>query len=75
MYDAIRFEVAKITGCAICREPVIFLGPSVLATGERFCSNVCVAIDQAITPGIWVDASELAPGGSLYGRPELWLDS
>jgi hypothetical protein len=68
------FEVAKMTGCAICGEPVIFLGPKVLANGERFCSEVCCVIDQAITPGHWVDASELARGGSLHNRPELWSD-
>jgi hypothetical protein len=70
----ISFEVAKMTGCAVCGEPVIFLGPEVLASGERFCSDVCVAIDQAIAPGTWVDASELAQGGSLRDRPELWFD-
>jgi hypothetical protein len=72
--DTIRFEVAKMTGCAVCREPVIYLGPRVLEGGECFCSDTCVAIDQAITPGQWVDAGELAPGGSLHDRPEIWLD-
>ena len=72
--ERITFEVGKMTGCAICAEPVIYLGPKVLASGERFCSEVCCAIDLAITPGTWVDASELAQGGSLYNRPELWSD-
>lgn len=71
---AITFEVAKMTGCAVCADPVIFLGPAVLDGGERFCSDVCVAIDMAITPGVWIDASELAQGGSLHDRPELWMD-
>ena len=65
----IRFEVAKMTGCAICAEPVIFLGPSVLQSGPRFCSDACALLWKLLSPGIWVDASELAPGGTI-GGPE-----
>ena len=74
MSNMIQFEVAKMTSCAICRDPVIYLGPEVLASGKRFCTDVCDALYRAITPGVWVDASELAPGGSLHNRPELWTD-
>ncbi len=69
-----RFQVAKMTGCAVCRDPVIFFGPEVLASGKRFCSEVCSLIYRQVTPGRWVDASEIAPGGSLHDRPELWSD-
>lgn len=70
--EMIQFEIAKMTWCAICAEPVIFLGPSVLEHGPRYCSEVCSVVSKAVAPGIWVDACELAPGGSLYDRPELW---
>lgn len=70
----IRFEVAKMTRCAICGDPVIFLGSSTLQDGRRYCSDVCSIISDQISPGIWVDASELAPGGSLHNHPELWSD-
>lgn len=70
----ISFEVAKMTTCSVCADAVIYLGPKLLASGERFCSRVCAEIHRAITPGVWIDASELAPGGSLHERPELWFD-
>jgi len=70
----IVFEVAKLVRCQVCGDPVIYLGPKVLANGRSFCSEVCVAIDMAITPGVWIDASELAPGGYLHNRPELWFE-
>jgi hypothetical protein len=72
--DPIRFELVKLTGCAVCADPVIFIGPFVLEHGRRICSEICDVLYKAITPGVWVDASELAPGGGLHNRPELWVD-
>lgn len=74
MIDPITFEIAKMTGCAVCASPVIYLGPAVLANGERFCSEVCSVIDVVRSPGRWISADELGQGGELFNRPELWFD-
>jgi hypothetical protein len=63
-----------MTRCVVCGGPVIYLGPELLESGNRYCSEVCWTIYRQITPGVWIDAEELAPGGSLYNRPELWSD-
>jgi hypothetical protein len=70
----IGFEVAKMTRCVVCADPVIYLGPAILEFGRSYCSEVCCTIYKQLTPGRWVDAEELAPGGSLHNRPELWSD-
>jgi len=72
MVEAVRFELVKLAPCIICADPVIYAGPTLLQNGPRICSPTCDRIWNAITPGIWIDASELAPGGSLNNRPELW---
>ena len=63
-----------MTSCVVCADPVIYLGPELLSSGNRYCSEVCSVVYRQITPGIWIDASELAPGGSLHNRPEVWSD-
>ncbi len=72
--EHIEFAVAKMVKCTTCESPVIYLGPAILANGRRFCTDLCDALARAIGPGTWVDATELAPGGSLNNRPELWSD-
>lgn len=58
--DCVRmFEVVKLTACTVCGAPVIYCGPKVLERGRRFCSSACDRIDDARSPGDWVDASAL----------------
>lgn len=59
---AVRFEAAKVARCRVCGLPVLFLGPEALANSKRLCSPVCVAIDDAMTPGMWLDASVALQG-------------
>lgn len=63
-----------MTRCVTCADPVIYLGPRLLAAGNSYCSEVCGVIYRYVTPGVWIDANELAPGGRLYDRPELWFE-
>ncbi len=67
------FDVVKLTSCKVCGSPVIYCGATFFAESKRLCSDVCVAIDDALVPGTWVDASEMAEGGSLHHRLlEIW---
>lgn len=38
---ATTFETVKLVRCSSCFEQVIFAGPRVLETGNRFCSETC----------------------------------
>ena len=65
----VTFEVVKLTECSVCAEPVIFCGPRSLERGRRFCSIICDRIDDARSPGRWIDASVLI-GDGLEDRPD-----
>lgn len=60
--DLPRFESAKLTRCRVCGSPVVYLGPWALSSSKRLCSATCVAIDDVVTPGVWVDAAEALTG-------------
>lgn len=57
----VAFDLAKMTQCWVCGSPVIFLGPEALSNSKRICSEVCVVIDDQMTPGEWIDASKEWP--------------
>lgn len=61
--------------CAICPEPVMFSGPSLLSNAVVWCGETCERIWDAMTPGQWIDAAELMPGGRFHDRPEVWQGS
>ncbi len=66
-------EVISLKRCAICTNSVLYRGPAMLADGAiMFCDSVCARIWDAATPGQWVDAAELMPGGRLHDRPDIW---
>ena len=65
-------EIFVLKRCAICPDLVIYRGPSLLRKAKIFCSEVCEKIDDAVTPGSWVDAADLMPGGPLHDRPDIW---
>lgn len=68
-------EVTLLKRCAICPESVIYKGPRLLSNASVFCDATCQRIWDAITPGEWLRASELMPGGCLHNRPDTWMDS
>jgi hypothetical protein len=73
--EPIVFEIVKLRACAQCRGPVIYCGFDVPDDCIwSYCSDECQMIYRRNEGGIWVDASELAPGGTLYDRPDLWSD-
>jgi hypothetical protein len=58
--------------CAVCPDPVIYRGPALLSNATTFCDETCARIWDAITPGEWIDANELMPGGRFHDRPDIW---
>ena len=72
---AVTLEVVKLTPCFVCGIPVIYFGPKVFEDSKRLCSTICVAIDDVLTPGHWVDATEMMEGGRLHDHlPDIWSD-
>lgn len=65
-------EVLVLKRCRICPEMALYKGPALLMGGMVFCSRTCEALWVAVTPGQWVDAAELAPGGRYYDRTDIW---
>jgi len=68
------FEVVMLSPCSICGDPTLVIAPAVLAYGKRLCSDVCATIDDQLSPGEWIDAAAIAPGGRFADRPEIWKD-
>jgi endogenous inhibitor of DNA gyrase (YacG/DUF329 family) len=68
-------EITVLKPCAICVDLVLYRGPSMLRAAKVFCSQTCAVIYDLITPGYWVDAAEIMPGGRFHDRPEIWADS
>jgi hypothetical protein len=66
-------DVMMLKRCEICAEAAYFSGPLSLAvTAIVFCGTTCARIWDAITPGEWIDASEMMPGGRIHDRPDIW---
>jgi len=65
-------EVLVIKRCVTCAEMALYRGPSLLQGGFIFCSSACEMLWGAVTPGRWIDASELMPGGRLHDRSDIW---
>ncbi len=65
----LAFDLAKMTRCWVCGSPVIFLGPDALSSSKRLCSEICVVIDDQITPGKWIEASKEWPDDPPGYRP------
>lgn len=56
----------------MCAETVLYNGPEELRDASVWCSDVCELLWDLVTPGEWIDASELLRGGLYYDRPDLW---
>ena len=68
-------EVLALKRCAACAEMALYRGPSLLLGGFAFCSETCMILWDVVTPGLWVEACELMPGGRYYNRPDIWTDA
>lgn len=66
-------DIIIMKRCASCPEMVLYWGPTSLRNASVWCSDVCEALWDAITPGRWIDAAELMPGGCLHDRPDIWI--
>jgi hypothetical protein len=60
--------------CASCENSALYSGPQMLSNAKVFCSDLCIVLDDLVTPGTWIDAAELMQGGSLCNRPDIWRD-
>jgi len=67
-------DLMLLKRCAVCAETVIYSGPELLRNANLTCSDVCGVLYDLVTPGYWVDASELMEGGCFHNRPDLWTD-
>lgn len=67
-------EVMVLKRCAMCPEPVIYTGPDLLRDAKVFCGEVCALLWDLVTPGEWIDACELMPGGRLYDCRDIWTE-
>lgn len=65
-------EIVILKPCAMCAEPTLYQGPSMLSQGDVCCGEACSALWDALTPGHWVSAVELMRGGRYYDRPDIW---
>ena len=68
-------EVLVLKRCAVCPEMTLYKGPRLLQGGVVHCGETCEVLWYAITPGRWIDASELMPGGRYHALPEIWTES
>ena len=65
-------HIVLLKRCAICPGLVLYEGPSMLSNASVFCSETCERIWDAVTPGEWISAEELMPGGRFHDRPDVW---
>lgn len=65
-------DIITTKRCASCPEMVLYWGPAALRNASVWCSEVCEVLWDAITPGAWIDAAELMPGGQYFDRPDIW---
>ena len=68
-------QIVVAKRCAMCPETVLYQGPAMLRAASVWCSDLCYKLDDILTPGYWLDASEMMRGGQLHDRPDLWMDS
>jgi len=69
LHGMVTFEVAKLVGCNVCGESVIYLGPQALERSKRLCSDVCGVIDDQVTPGTWIEVDRTI-ADRCHDRPD-----
>ncbi len=67
-------DVLVLKRCPICKDPVLYEGPDILRDAIVWCGVPCAAIWDAITPGQWINASEIMQGGRFHNRPDIWTE-
>lgn len=68
-------SVLLVKRCAMCSNSAFYDGPEMLKDAAVWCSEVCELLYDLLTPGEWIDASELMRGGRLSERPDLWNEN